>query len=150
MFLKCYSMLFKTKQVSNVFKDLTSYHKSMQKSDRKKKFQGKNLETKTLVKKSQFSEFLGKNVTGKNFLSFRFRWFFSPKIIWELPIKSQEITLQELKSWKKGLSLGSMRSSHKKDFSSMHLQMNIARGVFNIKSLFFHGCKHPLFPCIFQ
>ena len=27
---------------------------------------------------------------------------------------------------------------------------NKARDVFNIKPLFFHGCKHSLFPCIFH
>ena len=53
-----------------------------------------NLEIKTLVKKSQV---LGQNVTGNKVLSFRLFL----KIIWGLPIKSQEIRLQELKSLKK-------------------------------------------------
>ena len=38
---------------------------SMSESHREKSFWVKNLEIKTLVKKSQFSEVLGQNVTGK-------------------------------------------------------------------------------------
>ena len=55
-----------------------------------KNFLEKKLEIKTLVKKSQFSEVLGQNVTGNKVLSFNFLGLV-PKILWGLPIKSREI-----------------------------------------------------------
>ena len=51
---------------------------------------------------------------------------------------------------KKVLSLEKMSSSLRRFHLSILCILNIARGVFNIKSLFFHGCKHPLFQCIFH
>ena len=42
----------------------------------KKFLENKPTEIKTLVKKSQFSEVLGQNVTGNNVLSFRFLGLF--------------------------------------------------------------------------
>ena len=62
---------------------------------REKKLLEKNLEIKTLEKKSEFYQVLGKNVTGNKVLCFGFLGLFFPKIVWGLPIKSQEIRSQE-------------------------------------------------------
>jgi len=57
----------------------------------RKGFWEKNLEIKTLEMKSEFSQVLGKNISG-------FLGLFFPKIVRGLPIKSQEIRFQEKKS----------------------------------------------------
>ena len=104
-----------------------------------------------MVKKFQFSEVLGQNVTGNRDLD---SWDFFPKIILGLLIKSQEIRSAGIKVLKKKVpSLGKMRSSlrrfHKWTFLQCICISNIARGVL-ISSPYFHCCKHPLFPSIFR
>jgi len=47
--------------------------------------------------KSPSSEVLGPNVTGNKVLDLN-SWTYFPKLIWKLPIKSQEKRSQELKS----------------------------------------------------
>jgi len=56
-----------------------------------KKVSGKKPGNKIFGKKSEFSQVLGKNVTGNKVLCFGFLGLFFPKIVWGLPIKYQEI-----------------------------------------------------------
>ena len=67
---------------------------------REKKFLGKKTWKKNFGKKSEFSQVLGKNITGNKVLCFGFLGLFLT-IVWGLPIKSQEIRSQEEKSGRK-------------------------------------------------
>ena len=93
-----------------------------------KSFWNKNLEIKPLVKRSQFSEFLGQNVTVNKVLRLRF-------------LKKKVLILGKMRS--------SLRRFNKKDFSSLHVHILYSQGCFYYQAPFFHGCKHSLFPCIF-
>ena len=66
-----------------------------------KKVSGKKPGNKNFGKKVWIFSVLGKNVTGNKVLCFGFLGLFFPKIVWGLPIKSQEIRSQEKKSWRK-------------------------------------------------
>ena len=66
-----------------------------------KKVSGKKLGNKNFRKKFEFYQVLGKNVTGNKVLCFGFLGRFFPKIVWGLPLKSQEIRSREKKSWRK-------------------------------------------------
>jgi len=63
-----------------------------------KKFLEKNLEIKYLEKSPNFSS-PWKKVTGNKVLCFGILGLFFPKIVWGLPIKSQEMRFQEKSPW---------------------------------------------------
>ena len=73
---------------------LPSSSESMEESPGKKVSE-KKPGNKNFGKKSEFYQVLGKNVTGNKVLCFGFLRHFFPKIVWGLPIKSQEIRSQE-------------------------------------------------------
>ena len=58
-------------QLIHMVKSISVYNRNLCKKVTGKKISEKNLEIKTLVKKSQFSEVLGQNVTGNEVLSFK-------------------------------------------------------------------------------
>ena len=84
-----------------------------------------NLKIKSLVEKSQFSEFIGQNVIGSKILELFFlKWYGGlQKNSWRKYVRRKK---------EKEKSLGRIRSSlrrfHKKDFSSKHLHIQYSQG----------------------